>query len=578
MLNLLRVIKENLPWIVIGGAFLWAATTVFLRHEAQPPPGVITLRIAHWNLEPGVHDAIDDAAREYQKLHPNVRVIQEAIPDSSWAQWLTTQLMGTDPPDIAAAGNIEQSLLTSLFLRHFLPLTSYVMQPDPYNRGTDQEKVPLFLTYKDHLRTGYAWDVHEFMSLPTALFTSRLFYNRDLLKKLTGLDQPPTELRAFLRVCDQIRAQKDLHGKPYTPIAGSGYTFGLIDGTYCVPLTYPALFNVDIGFDGWAQKQEIYLALKTGHLTLNDPAYRARLELVRDMTHQFQPGFAGLTRDDAVMLFARQNAVMTATGSWDVRGLWTQAKASGFQVGVMRFPEPLPDDPEFGPYYFGIPYEFASQAATPFAVIRESRHVDVAIDFLLFLASQKENERFNTFTGWTPAIEGAKSDPSLKDFEPNLYGPVGAFDMAIGGETDIKWRQLYGLYIAGQIDIDHLNAQMTDFINHDSSRDWDEYMRNRQREALQAEQMRVALRARMMGPGATPMDQIRYRVQLGFRESGAEHQFDLIVHGKQPPPPVPYLLTPEVIERARKQWQSLHPVVPTSAPIPTTIAQPGVAK
>ena len=51
------------------------------------------------------------------------------------------------------------------------------------------------------------------MSIPLAQFGSRVFYNRDLLRKLTGLEEPPDEYRAFLKVCETIRSQTNEFGK-----------------------------------------------------------------------------------------------------------------------------------------------------------------------------------------------------------------------------------------------------------------------------------------------------------------------------------------------------------------------------
>ena len=71
----------------------------------------------------------------------------------------------------------------------------------------------------------------------------------------------------------------------------------------------------------------------------------------------------------------------------------------------------------------------------PMAVTRASKHPEAAIDFLLFLASRNQNEKFNERLKWIPIVAGAKIDPYIKPFEPTLEGVFLAFDPTIGGGT-----------------------------------------------------------------------------------------------------------------------------------------------
>ena len=166
------------------------------------------IRLAHWQLEAGVRDGLAEAAAEYERLHPNVRIVQEAIPESTYGQWMSTQLMGGTAPDIVQAGMVEGHLMTAFFIRYFVPLSRYVTRPNPYNAGTDLEKVPLIRTFKDGMRRSFIDETQEFMTVPLALTGVRLFYNKPLLKKLTGLDEAPADYRAFLEVCEKIRVAK----------------------------------------------------------------------------------------------------------------------------------------------------------------------------------------------------------------------------------------------------------------------------------------------------------------------------------------------------------------------------------
>ena len=57
--------------------------------------------------------------------------------------------------------------------------------------------------------------MQEYMSMPLSMFGVRIFYNRDMLKKLTGLDEAPHDYRAFLAACKKITSQKDPQGNNY---------------------------------------------------------------------------------------------------------------------------------------------------------------------------------------------------------------------------------------------------------------------------------------------------------------------------------------------------------------------------
>ena len=60
----------------------------------------------------------------------------------------------------------------------------------------------------------------------------------------------------------------------------------------------------------------------------------------------------------------------------------------------MDFPLPSQSDPDYGQIVQGPRYE-NPEGSMPMAVTRTSKHPEVAIDFLLFLASRNQNEKFN---------------------------------------------------------------------------------------------------------------------------------------------------------------------------------------
>jgi raffinose/stachyose/melibiose transport system substrate-binding protein len=221
----LEFLREKLPFIVIGGVFLWSCVTIASRHSEEILTDRKTIRIAHWQLEPGVRDGLNEAAAAYEKLHPDVKVIQEAIPESTYGQWLSTQFMGGTAADIVQFGKVPANQETAFYTRYVLPLSSYIGRPNPYNKGTELEGQPLNTTFKDGMRRSYITELQEFMNIPLGMASTRLFYNKTLLKELTGRDTVPSDFRGFIQVCEEIRAKPQPNGQPYIAIAGSAYHF-----------------------------------------------------------------------------------------------------------------------------------------------------------------------------------------------------------------------------------------------------------------------------------------------------------------------------------------------------------------
>lgn len=547
--------------LVVVVTFLWSAVAIVnYRHHKVPPSAKIVLRIGHWQLEASVRQAFDQLAEEYRKLHPEVCIIQDAIPEGTYGQWLTTQLMGGTASDMIEIGFVPYNVLLGFYSRYFLPLTTYVNQPNPYNKGTDLEGVPWRKTYKDGMRSSYVEELQEYMQVPLSQHGLRVFYNKNLLKKLTGLDEAPRNYREFLAVCEKIKSQKDDHDKPYTAIAGSAYHIGMWDSFMCNPLTYGAVRRVDFNRDGSVGNDEMFVGFKTDRITFNFQPFEAKFRMLGELTEQFQPGFAGLTRDEAVFLFAQQTAVFISTGSWDAGSLQEQAQGS-FEVGVMDFPVPAQDDPEFGKILEGPIYERLIEGSN-FAITRTCKHPEVALDFLQFLGSQRMNQELNRIICWIPAIRGTSPSPLLRAFDPHLEGVYYAMPMTLGGETIIKWGQLYSLYQVHQISYEKLVAEFLPFYLEHGVGEYEELQRNRQRGVAREEQFLAGFQARALAAAGTEAESlwIKYR-QLTAKRLMYQVLDPALLQKKLEEGPVtnavgPYEFSPEVVARVRARLWS----------------------
>lgn len=559
MSAILRFLKQWYALIVVVGAFVWAGLAIVSYRTEQSPPGSITIRLGHWQLEASVRDAIDEMARRYRaQVNPRVYVVQDAIPEGLYGQWVSTQLMGNTAPDIMQVGNfLPYPVWLAYYSRYFTPITRYVNAPNPHNAGTPLAGKPLRQTYKDGMKTAYVVELQEYISVPLSQFGVRVFYNRDLLQRLAGREEAPHNYREFLDVCREIARHRDELGRDYVPIAGSGYHFGMWSGMMFDPITYSALRKADFNRDAELGNDEFFVAVKTGRMDFNFEPYRLRFQMQREVTDFFQTGYTGLSRDEAVFLFAQQRAVFMTTGTWDARSLEQQA-AGRFRVGVMDFPMPTKDDPVYGPYIEGRNYE-SIDAGFRFAISRTSPHFDEALDFLLFLASQKENEELNRIIGWIPAIEGTEMDPLLRAFEPHLEGVYASFPVVLGGETAIRWGQLFSLFQVGKKDYDGMIEEYAPFYLSRGLQDYLEQQREWRRGMQRNEQFLAGIRAKALtssGDEATS-NWVKYRALTAQRQIWDEishsRQMKLINLEVALPEVGPYEYSPAVLERIRQR-------------------------
>lgn len=576
--SLFAFVRAYFALLVVFAVFLWSAWVIATYRAQQTPPGSVVIRLGHWQLEASVREGIDEMAREYQQTHPNVVIVQDAIPENTYGQWVSTQLMGGTAPDIMQVGAIlPDNIWLSYYNRYFYPLSRYVNAPNPHNAGTDIADLPLRQTFKDGMKTAYSTEMQEYMSIPLSQFGTRIFYNKDLLKKITGSDVAPLDYRQFLAVCEKIRSTTNpVSGQPYIPIAGSAYHFGHWDSMMFSPVTYGAFRRADFNRDGFVGNDETFVAFKTGLLDFHYPPYACWFKMIREVTDYFQVGYTGLGRDEAVFLFAQQRAVFMTTGTWDARSLQEQAKGQ-FEVGIMDFPIPSRDDPVYGGVVEGRIYETPG-AGFRFGISRDSKHLDVALDFLLFLASQKGNEKLNAIIGWIPSVVGTELDPFLKAFEPHLEGIYGNASFTLGGNTAVTWGQQYSLYQVNQISFEDFAKNYTPYYLKEGLKDFLEQQRDWRRGIQRNEQYLAGIRGRAIladqavAAAQTPEEKkaaeleaesawVRYRAITASRQIWGElnhaRQMDLVKRDKLPEGFVgPYEYSSNVLAKIRARLRT----------------------
>lgn len=427
---------------LVAACFLYALVQSVSRSVEAADGERIVLRLAHWQLEAGVEEAFDEIARDYEALHPNVRIVQMRIPQRVFSQWALTQLVGGTAPDLIEIGYNLETLQKARYLE---PITREVSLPNPYNAGTELAGVPWRNTFIDGLEVGFDDKLGDYYGIPTFFATVRMFYNRDLLREITGRDEPPQTFDAFIELCERTRAHALQTGQVLVPISGSRDNAPYVLDELFEGLSQKLVQEYSRGQGLYPSPDSFYLAMLAGGWSLKSDAIQAGLGLMRDVGRYMQPGFLQLRREDAVFAFTQGKALMLAAGSWETTGLMAQAR---FPLGVFRLPQPGPDHPKYGAFTWGRPAEVSGRAVTgPFGLTRDSAHPEQALDFLRYLTSRNVHQKFVQRSRWLPVVSGVDVPRGMEGFEPDLEGSIPGLNLRWGTEirsvTENAWHLLF---------------------------------------------------------------------------------------------------------------------------------------
>ncbi len=401
-------------------AAAYAVSALYVLHHAPAkatgghPPVVI--RFVHWQLESGMREAFDLVARRYMALHPGIRVEQYAVPGNVYPQWLSTQLIGDDVPDLISFNSTDQSQI-ALLPRHFQPITRWLDEPNPYNAGTKLAGLPWRLTFIDggRNRATYIDQFRNYYAVGLSAHSMRMFYNRDLLVAITGKDEPPRNFREWLELGRKVRAHRP----------GLVHVAGAHDNTLWL---MPTLVNQALARWLLASDRELRFSTTSfdfyrdqleGRWNLRSPPMQAALRIMQAFGGEMSPGFLQLHRDSAMRAFLRGEAFSIPNGTWDYP---TMRALATFRIGAFSLPLPAADDPDFGAYALQPASDGGFNSAMPFYLTRRSRHPEAAIDFLRYVTSLEGNRLFSLASHWMPSVEGVEIEPELRPFRQNGSG------------------------------------------------------------------------------------------------------------------------------------------------------------
>jgi len=404
----------------VGCAAGWLA----MRGGSQAIPSATqVLRIGHYQLETGVREGLAAVAAEYERLHPGVRIEQNAVPKKMFSAWMRTQFAGRTAPDLVQLG---EGLTEEIALQNFRPLSTWLREPNPYDQppSTDGAIVqsPAWRdTFIDGLTSypSYIPALIDHYGVPNALFTLRVFYNRDLLTKISGSPECPTEFDKFMEVCAQAERFDTKQSRPLYAMASGGEDSRLLLDTITDSQMQRLVRQIDDLRILQAGMPD-YFALHriNGSWTLRSPGLLAGHELAREYGRHVIPGFLQLAAEDALLAFVQQRVLFLVTTTQAYGSLLAQ---TNFPLGVARLPLPGPDHARFGAEILGPPGD-PLRPEVVLGITREAAQPELALDFLRFLSSRRMSTIFAERTGWFPANKAASRGSIPAELAPDTSG------------------------------------------------------------------------------------------------------------------------------------------------------------
>ncbi len=434
-------ISKYLGIAILVVSIISTVAIVVRNHLIYESPDVATIRLCHWQLESGFREALQNLINEYEKVYfkkygEKVRIVQLPISEKGYRQYVNTTIIGGTAPDIIEKAFAKIAEEPAYIARFFVPLSRYVAEPNPYNKGTEFEGVPWKETFFDGLISCYNRTLLDYYKIPFSMFTIRIYYNKNMYKKITGKNEPPKNYDELLAVWAKAKEYANKTGKPIIPIAGSKVQSDIFGYKFLPTFFYSLNRKCDYDFNGDADRYETWRAFKEKKWNFQAPQLINAWQCLSELAQNFQEGWVAAQRDDATFMFIQKRAMMIASGSWDASSLLTQV-GDAFEIGIFDFLIPT-DHPVYKKYVKGPVSEANVGGGIPWSITKQSKYKEICIDFLRFCTTKKNNEKFNKTITWLPIIRGCKLSNILKPFKPEIGGFIGNFDFNISQEMRLR--------------------------------------------------------------------------------------------------------------------------------------------
>lgn len=361
---MISMLRKNTTHMGIAVAIISAMLIFSLSGPQAIAAEKVTLRIIGETGMANSHKAI---AKRFEATHPDVKIEIEPLPWEQAQEKLLTSYAANNPPDIA--------IFDGTWLPVFMDKGALV----DLNKYNVKELKGLFLPE--------IWNMTEWKGahygLPYDIDTRAMFYRADMFRE-AGLDpsKPPVTWEDLVS-----------YGKKLT----KGKTYGV--------LLQPGIFE----FQGFlVQAGGNYLDSNGNPIINNENGQRA-LEFYEGLLSKEKIAITvpqGMNRE---LFLKKDTAAILFSGPWYLGPL---SKTCPEMAGKWRVAV-LPRDK----------YEGTFLGGTSMGIFRQSKHPDVAYEYMKFAASQKENVlEMNRLLGALPASSIVWKDPEILKEWPYFGG------------------------------------------------------------------------------------------------------------------------------------------------------------
>ncbi len=356
---------------------LLIAATPGCRLSRDDPAAGVTLEVAVFEGGYGI-DWHKRIAREYEKLHPGIRV--NLWGDPRVDEKIKPRILRRNPPDLA---NCTLPVWKLIVANKLYPLDLALDSP-AYGQNITWRKSIIPGLLSDFTYRGHTY------AMPSNLSIWVCWYDRKLFRQHGW--SPPRTWSQFTALCHKVKAAG------VGPIAFQGKY-----PTYAWS-TLLALYERLVPFSTWYAMQD----LKPGAFL--DPQFIRAAELLQQMsTRYFEPGAMAMTHTESQLEWVNHRAAMVFCGLW-LKNEMKNAIPPGFEMDC--FPVPAVDGGD------GDPTAVYGGGAENFFVFREAPHPQEAADFLKFMVSKQSArsyvESLDTLSPVKGPAEGMDVPPDLR--------------------------------------------------------------------------------------------------------------------------------------------------------------------
>jgi raffinose/stachyose/melibiose transport system permease protein len=358
-------------------------------------------------------------AREFEKLHPGVRVEFLKNPVGEYRTWMRTQLQGGTAPEIMWAHTVWCN--EDAKYGWFVALDPYLNKPNPYVKpGALGSKRWVDLFYPDQTNAKRAADGHLY-SLPIDLVETGIFYNKDLFDRAGA--KVPTTWAEWMEV---HRKLERIGVIPFEMTGGEEMRLSWARSILNDQLWADKLKEMDVrseaaaGFTG-VDKQEFVRAYEKGIFSVRDPRYREVLRLLKEWSPYWQQGWLAIPNNGG-RLFRLGKAAMWWDGSWYASPIERDPMRT-FRFGIFAVP---PLTRESSPYAPGrkVTRGVGGASSIQYAITNtaiSNGKLDLAVEFIQFITAPQNLEPLVQEAAlFIPNEYHLKGAPLLEPFVPVL--------------------------------------------------------------------------------------------------------------------------------------------------------------